>query len=91
MFVEVYCLLSMRNTGTTEEVDKFSRRQVRVTKEHNEECRKLLGLMGIPVVVVRDSEWCPLPLIDVCRLLLKLRPNVLNSLEEARYEHSNQL
>jgi hypothetical protein len=39
-------------TGTVEEVDKFSRRQVRVTKEHNEECRKLLGLMGIPVVVV---------------------------------------
>lgn len=40
-------------SGTVEEVDKFSRRQVRVTKEHNEECRKLLGLMGIPVVVVR--------------------------------------
>ena len=38
--------------GTVEEIDKFSRRQVRVTKEHNEECRKLLGLMGIPVVVV---------------------------------------
>ncbi|KIM28919.1 hypothetical protein M408DRAFT_125335 [Serendipita vermifera MAFF 305830] len=40
-----------KEIGTTEEVDKFSRRQVRVTKEHNEECRKLLGLMGIPVVV----------------------------------------
>lgn len=40
------------SAGTVEEVDKFSRRQVRVTKEHNEECRKLLGLMGIPVVVV---------------------------------------
>lgn len=23
-----------------------------MTREHNEECRKLLGLMGIPVVVV---------------------------------------
>lgn len=40
-----------KEVGTTEEVEKFSRRQVRVTKEHNEECRKLLGLMGIPVVV----------------------------------------
>ena len=40
-------------TGTVEEVDKFSRRQVRVTKEHNMECRKLLGLMGIPVVEAR--------------------------------------
>jgi flap endonuclease-1 len=39
--------------GTVEDIDKFSRRQVRVTKEHNEECRKLLALMGIPVVVVR--------------------------------------
>jgi len=32
-------------------VDKFSRRTVRVTREHNEECQKLLRLKGIPVVV----------------------------------------
>ena len=38
--------------GTVEDMDKFSRRTVKVTREHNEECRKLLGLMGIPVVVV---------------------------------------
>ena len=41
--------------GTAEDLDKFSRRTVKVTREHNEECRKLLGLMGIPVVVVRGS------------------------------------
>jgi flap endonuclease-1 len=41
------------HVGTVEEIDKFSRRQVRVTKEHNAECRKLLELMGIPVVEVR--------------------------------------
>ncbi|KIP03856.1 hypothetical protein PHLGIDRAFT_129893 [Phlebiopsis gigantea 11061_1 CR5-6] len=40
-----------KETGTTEDVDRFSRRQVKVTREHNEECRKLLGLMGIPYVV----------------------------------------
>ncbi|KZT25418.1 PIN domain-like protein [Neolentinus lepideus HHB14362 ss-1] len=40
-----------KETGTVEEMDRFARRQVRVTKEHNEECRKLLKLMGIPVVV----------------------------------------
>ena len=34
-------------------MDRFSRRTVKVTREHNEECRKLLGLMGIPFVVVR--------------------------------------
>ena len=39
-------------TGTAEDIDKLARRQVRVTKEHNEECKKLLSLMGIPVVTV---------------------------------------
>lgn len=34
-------------------MDRFSRRTVKVTKEHNEECRRLLGLMGIPFVIVR--------------------------------------
>jgi 5'-3' exonuclease len=33
-------------------MDKFARRTVRVTKEHNAECQRLLKLMGIPVVVV---------------------------------------
>ncbi|TFL02760.1 PIN domain-like protein [Pterulicium gracile] len=40
-----------KETGTVEELDKFSRRTVRVTREHNEECRRLLKLMGIPVVI----------------------------------------
>lgn len=41
--------------GTVEEIDKMNRRQVRVTREQNLECQKLLKLMGIPVVVVRLS------------------------------------
>ncbi|KXN83368.1 Flap endonuclease 1 [Leucoagaricus sp. SymC.cos] len=40
-----------KETGTVEEVDRLSRRTVKVTKQHNEECIKLLKLMGIPVVV----------------------------------------
>ncbi|TEB40109.1 PIN domain-like protein [Coprinellus micaceus] len=40
-----------KEVGTTEDMDRFSRRQVKVTREHNEECRRLLGLMGIPFVV----------------------------------------
>ncbi|KAL8376915.1 hypothetical protein RB595_007847 [Gaeumannomyces hyphopodioides] len=40
-----------RETGTAEDVEKFSRRTVRVTREHNEECRRLLKLMGIPYIV----------------------------------------
>lgn len=39
-------------TGTAEDVDKFSRRTVKVTQEHNDECKKLLKLMGIPYVEV---------------------------------------
>ncbi|EPS44318.1 hypothetical protein H072_1691 [Dactylellina haptotyla CBS 200.50] len=37
-----------KEVGTAEEIEKFSRRTVRVTREHNEECKKLLKLMGIP-------------------------------------------
>ncbi|KAI9105709.1 PIN domain-like protein [Phlyctochytrium arcticum] len=37
--------------GDTESFDKFSRRTVKVTQEHNEECRRLLKLMGIPFIV----------------------------------------
>lgn len=36
--------------GSMEDVDKFSKRLVRVTSQHNEECKKLLRLMGVPVV-----------------------------------------
>jgi hypothetical protein len=52
-FRGIFLVANSVMAGTVEDMDKFSRRQVRVTKEHNEECRKLLGLMGIPVVVVR--------------------------------------
>lgn len=36
--------------GTAEDVNKFNRRTVKVTREHNEECKKLLKTMGIPYV-----------------------------------------
>jgi len=40
-----------KETGTAEEVEKFSRRTVRVTREHNDECKRLLTLMGVPYIV----------------------------------------
>ncbi|KAI0973552.1 DNA-repair protein rad2 [Xylaria arbuscula] len=40
-----------KETGTAEDVEKFSRRTVRVTREHNAECQQLLKLMGIPYIV----------------------------------------
>ncbi|KAM5437065.1 Elongation of fatty acids protein 2 [Microsporum ferrugineum] len=39
-----------KETGTAEDVEKFSRRTVRVTREHNAECKRLLKLMGIPYI-----------------------------------------
>ncbi|RKP34490.1 PIN domain-like protein [Dimargaris cristalligena] len=37
-----------KEAGDTGLVDKFTRRTVKVTREHNEECKRLLKLMGIP-------------------------------------------
>lgn len=39
-----------RETGTAEDVEKFSRRTVKVTREHNDECKRLLKLMGVPFI-----------------------------------------
>ena len=39
-----------KEVGTAEDVEKFSRRTVKVTKEHNEECKRLLKYMGIPYI-----------------------------------------
>lgn len=47
-----------KEIGTAEDMDRLSRRSVKVTRQHNEECRRLLGLMGIPFVIART--WpCP--------------------------------
>ncbi|PMD42745.1 flap endonuclease-like protein 1 [Hyaloscypha variabilis F] len=40
-----------KETGTAEDVEKFSRRTVRVTREHNTECQRLLKLMGVPYII----------------------------------------
>jgi len=43
-------LVEAKETGDQEVIDKFSRRLVKVLPEHNEEAKKLLKLMGIPVL-----------------------------------------
>ncbi|THG23564.1 hypothetical protein TEA_015352 [Camellia sinensis var. sinensis] len=39
-------------TGNKEEIEKFSKRTVKVTKQHNDDCKRLLKLMGVPVIEV---------------------------------------
>ncbi|VDM74889.1 unnamed protein product [Strongylus vulgaris] len=43
-------LTEAKERGDTEAVDKFERRLVKVTKEQNEDVKKLLRLMGVPIV-----------------------------------------
>lgn len=43
-------LAQAEETGDAESMEKFSRRLVKVTPEHNNECKKLLKLMGIPYI-----------------------------------------
>ena len=43
-------LEAAKESGDKEGIEKFSKRTIRVTKEHNEDCKKLLKLMGIPVI-----------------------------------------
>ncbi|KAK3671806.1 Elongation of fatty acids protein 2 [Recurvomyces mirabilis] len=40
-----------KETGTADDVEKFSRRTVRVTREHNAEAQRLLKLMGVPYII----------------------------------------
>ncbi|KAK2155075.1 hypothetical protein LSH36_250g03077 [Paralvinella palmiformis] len=43
-------LQKAEEAGEQENVEKYSKRLVKVTREHNEECKQLLKLMGIPYV-----------------------------------------
>ena len=43
---------AMTQTGAEADIEKYSKRTVRVTAQHNEECRRLLRLMGVPVIEV---------------------------------------
>ena len=39
-----------KEEGNEADIEKFAKRNVRVTKEHNEDCKRLLRLMGVPVI-----------------------------------------
>ena len=39
-------------SGDAEALEKASKKMVRVTQQHNAECKRLLKLMGVPVIDV---------------------------------------
>ena len=41
-------------TGNVDDVDRYSKRTVHMTKQHQDDCKQLLRLMGMPVVEVRE-------------------------------------
>lgn len=43
-------LSEAKETGDADDIARYTKRVVRVTKEHNEDVRRLLHLMGVPVV-----------------------------------------
>ncbi|XP_072359764.1 flap endonuclease 1 [Scyliorhinus torazame] len=43
-------LAEAQETGDAENIEKFNKRLVKVTKQHNDECKRLLELMGIPYI-----------------------------------------
>ncbi len=43
-------LEAAKEAGDAEAIEKFAKRTVKVTRQHNEECKRLLRLMGVPVV-----------------------------------------
>ncbi|DBA88491.1 hypothetical protein WJX79_008640 [Trebouxia sp. C0005] len=39
-----------KEAGNQEDIAKYSKRTVRVTQQHNDECKRLLTLMGVPII-----------------------------------------
>lgn len=43
-------MATAQEAGEAADIEKYSKRTVRVSRQQNEDCRKLLRLMGVPVV-----------------------------------------
>lgn len=43
-------LEAAKAAGAGDDIDRFQRRLVKVTKQHNDECKELLRLMGVPCI-----------------------------------------
>ena len=62
-----------KEEGNDEEIDKQSRRLVKVTKDHVEDCKKLLKLMGVPYIQApceAESQCAEVGYVVVSNLLV---------------------
>ena len=50
-------LKAAEDAGDSENVERFQKRLVKVTRQHNDECKRLLGLMGVPYVEVSVIDY----------------------------------
>lgn len=58
------CHLCFSLIGNQEEINKFSKRLVKVTRQHGEDCKKLLALMGVPYIEVSRHFFGTQPFIN---------------------------
>ena len=72
--------LFLGSSENQEDINKYNRRLVRVTPEHNAEAKKLLRLLGVPVIEVRVLSFS----------LLELFPYSLFSSDQAPGEAEAQ-
>lgn len=52
-FINLSVYILCPKLGEQENIDKFTKRLVKVTKQHNDECKKLLAMMGVPYIEVK--------------------------------------
>ena len=43
-------LEAAKEAGDQEAIERYSKRTIKVTRAHNDECKRLLTLMGVPVI-----------------------------------------
>lgn len=64
--------------GNAEDVAKYAKRTVRVTQQHNDECKRLLELMGVPIINVSflsNHSAVPSVLLRCLHAWLYLQPH----------------
>lgn len=58
ILLQPFSLCVCAQSGNAEDIAKYSKRTVKVTQQHNDECKRLLTLMGVPIVNVSLSFVC---------------------------------